>query len=352
MSDDTDVLTVLARYAPHEMMADWSQTHADATLLAVLGQQPRTASADGPPAEVVLQPVPRRSPTRHRYAARVLPIAASVVVLAAVVVAAVLAGSGGSGGQAGGAGGQPFGPEFTPPKGLSNHALGRHEYAYSYVDQFDLGAAGRANRRGKYKPDAMRMRNYLAYDGTLVSFRTGSQHGCFRFADGNRTASVQRFASLPTDVGKLERYYRHHINGGSGSADGAVFSQISDDLSYDALASPRLRAAMLAVLSRTPGVRLHFDVRDYLGRRAIRADFVNPPLSGPYIESLYFDPTDFRLLESRGSDDGASYHYDEPSPVYTAAPPTTSDDPDRLGGPALIELTRVARVVHHAPSCN
>lgn len=359
MTPDNDVLRTVARYAPHELMTQWSQTSADAVLLDVLGHAPTTTGSsadDRSPQVLALQPRSRPA-GRRRFATRALPVAASVAVLGAGLLVAVLTGSGGSGGgQAGGtrtAGGQPFGPEFTPPAGLSTHALGRHSYSYRYVDQFDTDAAGHARRDGRYRPDAMTMRTYVGYDGTGVSLRTGDQHGCVRLRGHDSTGhSVPSLAAWPTDVDKLQTYLLAHVNGGSGSRDGAVFNEVADALAFDdGLASPRLRAAMLAVLSRTPGVRLHYVVRDFLGRDAIRADFVDPPVSGPLVQSLYFDPSDFRLLESSNSNDDAQWTYTGPTPAYTAAPPTDSDDPEQPQGQSLVELTRTGGVVRHLPRC-
>jgi hypothetical protein len=128
-----------------------------------------------------------------------------------------------------------------------------------------------------------------------------------------------------------------------------VFVLVGDLLrDYDGLASPRLRAALVAVLSRTPGVTLHEGALDYLGRPAVRLDFVDQRIRPGEVSSLYFSSTSFRLLEERTGRNGKPSTYSGPSPAY-GEHGQVGRDPRRLSYPASITLTRTEQVVGKAP---
>ena len=93
---------------------------------------------------------------------------------------------------------------------------------------------------------------------------------------------------------------------------------------------------MLAVLSRTPGVFVHENTVDYLGRKAIRADFVDQQIRPGEIQSLYFDPVTFQFLEERDGSLGSPGHAG-PSPAYTAHAASTGT-PVELTGRASLDV--------------
>jgi hypothetical protein len=147
----------------------------------------------------------------------------------------------------------------------------------------------------------------------------------------------------------LQSYLRNHVEGSS-SHDEAVFVAVGDALrTAGGLASPKLRAAMLAVLSRTPGVILHLDAQDYLQRPAIRADFVDQQIRPGAVHAYYFDPSDFRFLEERFAPNGEPSTHTGPSPAYDA-PAGPAADPDVFTGAAFIDVIRSAEVVDHLPT--
>jgi hypothetical protein len=189
--------------------------------------------------------------------------------------------------------------------------------------------------------------------GKLIS--RGSTSGCLSVKNNGRTGNFETptkafFATLPTDVDALETYLRSHVSGSS-SLDEAVFVAVGDALRWDTdLASPRLKAAMLAVLSRTGGVVLHEGVQDYLGRPAIRADFVNQAIRPGTVESLFFDPHTFAMLEQSTLSNGQPTRYSGPSPAYTShAGPGV--DPDQLSGPGFVEVVSRDSIVNSKAEC-
>ena len=155
---------------------------------------------------------------------------------------------------------------------------------------------------------------------------------------------------MPTDPDKLNKYMRSHVTG-STSRDEAVFVAVGDALRIaDGLASPKLRAAFLAVLSRTPGVTLFEGQRDDLNHPAIRADFVDQANRPGEVQSLYFDPTTFQLTEMGGGTNGQPTHGPENYPPYDAHP-KPGVDPVRLGHRGG-EVMRTEQVVDSAPECH
>lgn len=351
-----DVMTAVAACRPSAaaFAAEWNAERQSETLTAIIGDGALALDPTGgaPRSEIRLQFLPTRSAAQGRRRTRQLSLVASFAVLAAVAgtVAAVVSTGSGDGGVSGRLAAASLGPAYDPPTGLSTTAIGAKQYSYREVRQIDLDAAGQPVPNGR---DAMVNRNWVSPDGDIMSVRTGSQDGCATlpfqgpatFADAN----LSFLASLPTDVDALNRYMRAHVQGSS-SLDGAVFTAVGDALSTtDGLASPRLRAAFVGVLSRTPGVIVHPDVTDYLNRPAIRADFVDQRTRPGQIQSLYFDPTTFQLLEQRtGSTDRANT-YSGPSPAYNATAPT-STDPTTLSGAALVVVMTTEKTVDKLPT--
>jgi hypothetical protein len=337
-----DVLERVRRYAPTaaSVAGEWTIVKDDEVVGRILA---------APAGEVVpLHFVPARPPRRARWN-RMLPVAASAAVLALAMggLIALLPASGGDGAG----GGRPTGPVFDPPPGLSTvPEAGAHQFVHQVTEQITLDPHGRPVSTSDF---AMVMRDYLAPDGRIVSYRSGQQNGCDAFGPPQRPSFDEPtragFAAMPTGVAKLKRYLRSHVSGSS-SRDEAVFVAVGDSLREGSLlASPRLRAAMVAVLSRTPGVTVHLNQLDYLGRASVRADFVDQRLSPGDVESLYFDATNFRLLEERSGRNGEPTRYAGPSPAHNGHGERGAD-PERLSYPASLTLVRSATVVDKAPA--
>jgi hypothetical protein len=242
------------------------------------------------------------------------------------------------------------GPGLVPPTGLSATSIGKHRLSYRVDEQIDLDAHGKPIPHSR---NAMINRNYIARNGDILSIRSGSQNGCFSFpalSSASLTEPNEKFfASLPTVVETLAAYLWNHVSGSSSRYE-AVFVAVGDMLrTADGLASPRLRGALVAVLSRTPGVTVHRGQRDQMGRPAIRLDFVDQRIRPGEIHSYYFDPTSFRFLEDREGRNSQPTHYTGPSPAYTAAPTGPVDDPAHLSGPAFVDVLIVEKTVTHLP---
>jgi hypothetical protein len=335
----TDILESLAEYAPRGD-AEWNLARQDSVLQSILGR-PSEAPAG---VEIPLQ-LQFRPPRRRRRVSALVASAAALTAAASAIVAITL--HGGGGGQM-----LAVGAAWDPPAGLSDQApIDTGKYSLLTIDQIQLDAGGNpvADARA-----SMTDRSYIAPNGTITSTRTGSQNGCFDFKDdrpGNFERPTEAFlAGLPTDVGALETYLRSHVSGSS-SLDEAVFVAVGDVLRTGTdLASPKLKAAMLAVLSRTGGVVLHDGVQDYLGRPAIRADFVNQAIRPGVVESLFFDPTTFAMVEQGDLSNGQPTNYNGPSPAYTShAGPGV--DPDQLGGPGFVSVVTHDSIVDSMPGC-
>jgi hypothetical protein len=344
--DKPDVLELVARYAPAPaaIELEWTSARSREVLTAIVGdvdtEPARTAAA------VALQAIPTHAGAAGRGWRRTLPIAASaaalLVALAGLTV--MFRNSGATSGSAGGA-------AFDPPPGLSTSSIDDSEYSYRVLEQIDIDATGQAVPHG---PNAMTIRDYVAPSGDVVSFRPGQEPPCFRFpqhgagsiADPNRAF----FAALPTDPEELRTYLRSHVSGSS-SRDEAVFVAVGDMLrEADGLASPQVRAAFVAVLSRTAGVTLHENTRDYLDRPAIRVDYVNQKTRPGEVNSLYFAPDTFQLLAEQSSTNGAPDTYAGPSPAYDATAPA-GVDPEQLAGPGVVTVMASETVVTTVPTC-
>jgi hypothetical protein len=347
------VIDVLARYAPTpgSVSHEWTTARSGGVLTAIVGDlDGRTDASAGPPAyEIPLQLAPTR-PLRAGKPGRgwssISPVAASVAVLAlaAGTVVALLVSHGSDHDPSTG------GAAFDPPAELSTVTLSGGQYSHRVDQQIQLDADGTPLANAQ---DAMVNRNWVSTNGDILSVRTGSQHRCANFrhsGDPNfEDPTLSFFASLPTGADALNEYMRDHV-AGSSSRDEAVFVAVGDALrTADGLASPQLRGAFVAVLSRTAGVVVHEDQRDYLGRPAVRADFVDQRIRPGEIQSLYFDPSTFQLLEGRESSNSQPQTYTGPSPAYDAAP-EPGDDPDELSGAAFIDVMTSEAVVDTLPT--
>jgi hypothetical protein len=345
MTDD-DVLDLLRRYAPSaNSVSGWTQDQERQVLADITGV---SGGLGSPSHDIPLRfrPAPTYTP-RWR---RVLPGATSAALVAAAAV--VLVTQLGRGGDAPAAAGH--GPVFVPPTRLADTALTHGEVSYRVVRQIDLAPDGTVDVRGK---DALLNRSWITAHGDITSERTGSQTGCLSFTRRNRPSfeePTQRFfASLPTDVAGLQRYLRGHVQGSS-SHDEAVFVAVGDALrTADGLASPRLRAAMIAVLSRTPGVFLHRDARDYLGRPALRLDFVDQAIRPGGVHAYFFSPRTYQFLEESFSENGQPTAFPSASPAYDSPAPSTGDDPAALTGTSYVEVMIAEKTVaaDQVPSC-
>jgi hypothetical protein len=344
-------LDALARYAPSaETLADeWTPAGRSAVLASVVGDEISTGPGRGTVHEIPLHFGPSRSATRRRWS-RALPVAMSVAVLAAgagILIAVV--GRSGSGGTD--TGGRTLGPAFTPPVGLSNAPpLTSHQYFYRVDKAIDLGANGKPKAGDANEIN----RNYISATADVLSFRSGDPTGCYRFpSSGKRSlgnADQAFLATLPTEVDALNAYLRQHVEGSS-SRDEAVFVVVGDTMRDAAgLATPRLGGAFVGVLSRTPGVTVHQDERDYLGRLTIRADFVDQRSRPGEISSLYFDPSTFRLLEERSGSTGRPNVYSGPSPAYSAPPTEGATTSGALTGAANVDVVTTEKVVAALPT--
>ncbi|HEU5007456.1 MAG TPA: hypothetical protein VFT67_10805 [Jatrophihabitantaceae bacterium] len=331
--------------------AEWSTERQTETLAAIIGDHDLAVELENATgdSEIRLQFLPTVRAPHNSWRSRRLPLVASFAALAAVAGTVVALVSGGTGSSEVPAG--SLGPAFNPPPGLSNSAIGPKQYSYRVVQQIDLDADGQPVPNGR---DAMVNRNWVSPDGDTMSVRTGSQNTCNVFPlDGSARIdepTTAFLASLPTNVDALNTYLRNHVQGSS-SRDEAVFTAVGDALTTaDGLASARLRAAFVGVLSRTPGVIVRQDDTDYLGRPAIRADFANQSIRPGEIQSLYFDPTTFQLLEKRNGRNDQPTTYNGPSPAYNAPAPGNADDPETLAGPAFVAVMTKEKAVDKLPT--
>lgn len=323
-----DPLDRLMAYRPSADVVDAEWTPAARARL-------RTRLLTEAPARARLRFVPRR-----RTWGVAAPVAAGTIVVALIAGIIVFASGGG-----GDPGLQPAGPPFTASGVRATPDVGAHQYAYRADKSFDV-------KDGKLPVETQRTENWAAPDGSIWSYRrSGGKTECNHFRpsgaptfDGPTKAFFDR---LPTDVAVLQAYLRTHVMG-STSRDEAVFVAAGDMLRlHDGLATSRLRASLVAVLSRTPRITVHPDVRDFLGRPAVRADFVDQDNRPGELASLYFDATTFQLLAERNGTSGkpagpvASRSYDA-----TARPDATAQE---LTGPATLVVMTVEKVVDALP---
>lgn len=337
----TDIIDVVAGYAPEPTNPEWSTARQEAALRDILDAPRRSVPAVEIPLQLAIPP-------RRRNRRRATGLAASAAALAAaasVIVAITLHGA-----QRGPV--LAAGVPWNPPAGLSDKApidSGKYGYEIVHSSQYDANGV-----RMRGEGAAGSERTYVSPDGTVFAIDLTHPPQCSTHGPGPAasfdTPSKAFFARLPTDVAALERYFRTHVEGSS-SRDEAVFLAVGDVLrNADALASPKLKAAMLAMLSRTGGVVLHEGVPDVLGRPTIRADFVNQAIRPGEVQSLFFDPRTFAVVEQGEFSNGQPSTYSGPSPAYTAHA-GAGVDPDQLSRPWYVEVVSHIAVVDALPAC-
>ncbi len=278
---------------------------------------------------------------------RLAPIAASAAVLAVVGVGAVLLHPqhASTPGLAGGNGSHFSGATLSRTAGV-----GPHQYAYKADHAYSVGANGRTTSEPQERNET-----YVAPGGKTVSLRhSGAKSECYIFGHSGspnfQNATAAWLAGLPTDPDALNRYMVSHVSGSS-SRDEAVFVAVGDLLREDdGLASPKLRAALVDVLSRSHLITVHAGVRDALGRPSVRVDFMDQQRRAGELDSLYFDPTSFRLLEERNASNGQPGPHPGPSFPYSATVTDPGSTPEQLTGAASIDIVTAEKVVNHLPT--
>jgi hypothetical protein len=320
--------------------------------LAVYRPTAGTLDAEWPAADrsrtraALLRTTPRRSlrfrPAQRRGSRTLGPVAAGLALLVLIGGVLMIAVGGAGRNTTSGAGPSGGGVETAVP--------GDGQYAYRYDRQIDLDANGQEMTNGA---NEMRDRSWVSPDGNIVSAREGSQSGCATFprqgAPSLEEPTSQFFAGLPTEVDQLTAYLRSHVSGSS-SQDEAVFVAVGDALREgDLLATTGLRTALVGVLRNTPGVTVHPDQQDYLGRPSVRVDFVDEQNRPGEIHSMYFDPDTYQFLEEREGSSGQPDTYSGPSPAYDAPPSASPGTPNQLTGAAFIDVMVEERVVDSIP---
>ncbi|WP_460603458.1 hypothetical protein [Jatrophihabitans fulvus] len=252
---------------------------------------------------------------RRGVGVRLAPIAAAVaVVVAGALAMAVLWPSGGDE-----PGLRPGGAPFAATDVVDTPRVGPGQYGRIVSDVFTV-------RDGRLVATGERSQDWIAPDGTVWSYRTGGTGGpeCFRFpldgAPGTSSPTRSWFDGLPTDPAALDRWLRSHVSG-STSRDEAVFVAVGDMLRDGGpLASSRLRASLVSVLSRTGGVTVHRAVTGPDGRAAVRADFVDQDKRPGELRSLYFAPGSFELVAETSARTGGPRTATGGSPAYSSPP--------------------------------
>ncbi len=281
MSDDLDPLALLTRYAPTQarLSAEWDDVRP-AHLVE------RAVAEDEAIALVAL--APRGRPRGHRLLR--LPAAASIAALIVAAGALVFA-LASPGGPSRTALGQQHGRYFTPPPGLSGKPLGTDQYAYAVTRHSFLDDRTGASVHGV--PGTSRTATYpdLSWVGLDSKGRPTVCAGSGGSAASLTNATRSYLLTLPTDYRALSRYLIKH------TTPPMKVSTVIEGLfgRSDGLASVRLRAALLAVLSRQPHVKTDWTAVDDLGRAALR--FTVDGADSTTV--LYFDPRNFHRLESR-----------------------------------------------------
>lgn len=330
MSNGRDVIERLADYAPTSASIDaqWSPAER-AQLRARVLTKPSTRPGR-------LRFVPRST---RRVAIPLLSAAAIVALMAAIAL--VVVGHGDRGGRV---------PAAADPSLTSTPEVGVGQFAYRVVETYEVDADGHATLRER---DA----RWAAPDGSLWDERAGYDiPKCSDYRTDADTAfatgySVAFFAGLPSSVDELNAYLRDHVSGSS-SRDEAVFTAVGDALrDTDLLASSQVRANLVGVLGETDHMTVHSGVRDYLNRPAVRVDFVDQRTRPGALNSLFFDPATFQLLEERYGSSGAPTTYAGPSPAYDAPPAADwTPTPEQLTGAARVTVMTTERAVDQLPS--
>jgi hypothetical protein len=283
----------------------------------------------------------RFRPAGPRRVRTLAPIAASAAVVAVVGGIALFNAHSGPSALAGG---DPTSFAQSALSGVPN--AGPDDYVH------EVDAVYRVRDDGSRIGAAIHPGVYAAANGDVVELDSGPGGSCTVFkhsGDPSPTEPTAAYlAALPTDPNQLADYLLNHVHG-STSKDEAVFVAVDDMLrNFDGFASPRLKAAMVDVLSRSHLVTVHSGVDDDFGRPAIRVDFMDQARRPGELTSLYFDPTSFQLLERRDGSNGRPGPEPGPSFPYSATPTNPGSTTDVLSGPANIELV-TTEVVRHMP---
>jgi len=301
----SDVLDDLAALRPGVATIErlWTPQQQADTLAAVLAHDRLPAVRD-----YRLTRPPRRAQRRRRATG-----AAIVAIAAAVVSLQVVLPGSGPGGAAPAAAAALEGLAITAaasdPADLAGPGQFRHLVVQTW--QADMPDRGVAETRQTFESwtaaDGRSWRRNYGQDSTgykidqYLAFPPGG--------DQTFSASPAYLASLPTDTTALRHYLRSHASG-STSRDEAVFVAVGDML-RTGIAPPKLRAAAIRVLERTPHVGMGATHTDSLGRPVIRFDFVDNNRRANEIQSLLFDPKTASLV-------GAIESYASGQPWFTS----------------------------------
>jgi transposase len=326
----SDMLDRLACYRPtnETISSEWPAAERAALRNAILN-------------EAAQRPM-RFRPRRPRGLMVLAPVAASAAVLAivgAIVLVHAITGPDRL------TGGDPT--HFTQVALSNDPGAEPHDYVHEITEAFQVGNDG--TRVGALD----RSEVYVAGNGDVIELSSSPPGACTIFkhsGDPNpNNATAGYLAGLPTDPDKLASYLLDHVQGSS-SKDEAVFVAVGDMLRhFDGFASPRLRAALVDVLSRSHLITVHRGVRDYQNRPAVRVDFMDQARRPGQLASLYFDATTFQLVESRYGSNGQPGPGPGPSFPYTATPANPASTSPSLTGPANIALVTTEEVVHRLP---
>lgn len=326
-----DVLDRLRTYRPtnESITSEWSNAERTAVREAIFDDA-------GP------QLVRFRS-ARPRRLRILAPLTASAAVVAVVAGVLALRSGGSDPALAGG-----HATHYSHQALSANDGVGANQYVHRVDRAVVVGADG------KPRGEEQRSDIYVAPNGDVIYVDAASPTGCTWYVHSGTTTFANATAafidSLPTDATLLRTYMLDHVHGSS-SKDEAVFVAVGDMLRlFDGLAPPRLRASLVDVLSTSHLVTIHAADTDYLGRPAIRVDFMDQTRRPGELASLYFDPSTFQLLEERNGLNGLS---DEPNPgasfPYSATPTVSGGTSLQLTGRANVDVAVSETVVDHLP---
>ncbi|WP_405060752.1 CU044_5270 family protein [Kribbella sp. NBC_01505] len=156
------------------------------------------------------------------------------------------------------------------------------------------------------------------------------------YLTGTKPLSAQQIAALPTDPVKLREFLAQGADPANAEAQNYTVYSAAGRLLFEAPSPPKLRGAVLRVLSTIPGVTIEQNVKDPLGRVgtkiSLKTDFgrikpgAAPSLySGSQLDYI-IDPVHGRLLAQQmfGPNKGADvvlesgWTNDKPTPPSTA----------------------------------
>lgn len=295
---------------------------------------------------------------RRRRLALAVPLSVVALVALMVGIVVVVMPSDQNGGPAGG--GTPFVADSLAP----TPRVGAGEYAYRVTEYYRVSADGTAQAGGTAAAgggsgwaEPERQQLWTAPDGEQWQLDTsGGNTQCSHWHGPAHDVGFEEptqafFDQMPTNEMQLNDYLRGHVQG-STSQDEAIFVAAADSLrTADLLASSRLRAAWVEVMSHASRITVHSGVRDYLNRPAVRVDFVDQTQRPGELNSLYFDPATFQLLEERDGSSGAPDSFSGPSPAWSGPLPSNeaTTTGDELTGPAHVSVVTDEKVVDQLP---